>query len=97
MLFGGERPAEGTLGKLLTERARFGQAVLVGSGNVFGRLSRRRGDGAAVLEVRFALEKEDEEDDSSATAVAAKDDSVLDNIGGEDDVDSILADYEAAK
>ena len=38
-----------------------------------------------------------EEEDSSATAVAAKDDSVLDNIGGEDDVDSILADYEAAK
>ena len=42
-------------------------------------------------------DKVDEEDDSSATAVAAKDDSVLDNIGGEDDVDSILADYEAAK
>ena len=62
MLFGGERPAEGTLGELLTERARFGQAVLVGSGNVFGRLSGRQGDGAGALEVRFALEKEDKEE-----------------------------------
>ena len=39
----------------------FGQAVLVGRGDVFGRLRRRHGDGAGALEVRFALKKENAE------------------------------------
>jgi len=48
-------------------------------------------------DIKSSKADKEEKADEDSSAVASKDDSVLDNIGGDDDVDSILADYEAAK